>query len=240
MELLQKRLRRAPSLAIQAHDAILDLMTSGRIEPGERLVLDRLAEQLGVSPTPVREAVARLVQEGLVTEVASGRLQVIALTEHYVRDTFLVRGALEGLAAELAAPRLSNDQLATLHALMDATTSALAQGNHEVYARSDASLHHLIATTADNRVLLNELQALQPHIDLIRGYSQRNNGDHIRESHQEHVLILEALSRHDAAAARQMVEQHIRNASARIVRLIDFRAQRAPTAGPENRSTTEP
>src|SRR5919206_5268671 len=114
----QKRIQRGPSLAMQVHDALLEQITTGRLEPGERLIIERLADQLGVSQTPVREAVARLIQEGLTTEAANGRLQVISLTEQYVRDTFLVRSALEGLGTELAAPRLSEADLTALQTLM--------------------------------------------------------------------------------------------------------------------------
>ena len=165
----QKRIQRGPSLAMQVHDALLEQIATGRLEPGERLVIERLADELGVSPTPVREAVARLVQEGLTTEAPNGRLQVVALTEEYVRDTFLVRSALEGLGAELAAPRISESDLAALQALMADITAALAEGDYEVYVRTDAGLHRLIVEAANNMVLSNELQSLQPHIDLIRG-----------------------------------------------------------------------
>jgi DNA-binding GntR family transcriptional regulator len=207
---------------MQVHDALLEQITTGRLEPGERLVIERLADQLGVSQTPVREAVARLVQEGLTTEAPNGRLQVVALTEPYVRDTFLVRGALEGLAAELAAPQISEAHLTTLQTLVAGTTAALAEGDYDVYVRTDASLHRLILEAANNSVLNNELQSLQPHVDLIRGYSQRNNGEHLRESHQEHLRIIDALAHRDPVTARQAMEQHIRAASARIIRLIDF------------------
>jgi len=223
----QKRIQRGPSLAMQVHDALLEQITTGRLEPGERLIIERLADQLGVSQTPVREAVARLIQEGLTTEAPNGRLQVVALTEQYVRDTFLVRSALEGLGTELAAPRLSEADLTALQTLMVDTTAALAQGDYDVYVRTDASLHRLILEAANNAVLNNELESLQPHIDLIRSYSQRNNGEHLRASHREHLLIIEALTRRDPAAARQAMEEHIRNASTRIVQLIDFRAQHA-------------
>lgn len=214
--------RRSPSLAIQVHTALLELITGGQIQPGERVVIERLAEQLGVSQTPVREAVARLAQEGLIAEVASGRLHVVELSEQYVRDVFAVRGALEGLCAELVAPLLAPAGLELLRAEMDATTAALARGDHGPYTRSDATLHQLMIGATTNRVLAKELRSLQPHVDLIRGYSQRTEGAHLRASHEEHLRIVAALERRDGAEARQAMEQHIRNAGERIVQLIDF------------------
>ncbi len=224
----QNRIQRSLSLATQVYNVLRENITTGRLAPGERIVIDRLAEQLGVSAIPVREAVARLVQENLITEGPNRRLQVIALSEQYVRDTFLVRSVLEGLAAELAAPRISEVNLVTLRQLLAETAIALAEGGFDVYVRADASLHGLVAEAADNIVLTSELHSLQPHIDLIRSYSQRNTGIHLQKSHQEHLQILEALENRDAMAARQAMEQHIRNASARIVQLIDFRAKGAP------------
>lgn len=214
--------QRSPSLALQAHSALLELITSGQIPPGERVVIERLAEQLGVSQTPVREAVARLAQEGLIVEQATGRLHVVELSEQYVRDVFTVRGALEGLCAELATPLLAPAELALLGAQMAETSAALARGDHGPYTRSDASLHRLLTGATTNRVLAKELTSLQPHVDLIRGYSQRNEGAHLRASHEEHLRIVAALAARDSAAARSAMEQHIRNAGERIIQLIDF------------------
>lgn len=214
--------QRSPSLALQVHAALLDLIRGGQLGPGERVVIERLADQLGVSQTPVREAVARLAQEGIVVEAANGRLHIVALSERYVRDVFLVRGALEGLCVELAAPNLAPADLAELDALLAETTDALARGDHRPYTRSDARLHELLVARTGNAVLANELRSLQPHIDLIRTYSQRNEGAHLRASHQEHLALAAALAARDAPTARAAMERHIRSAGERIVGLIEF------------------
>lgn len=214
--------QRSPSLALQVHTALLELITGGQIQPGERVVIERLAEQLGVSQTPVREAVARLAQEGLIAEMANGRLHVVELSEEYVRDVFLVRGALEGLCIEIATPLIAPASLDLLRAQLDETSRALGRGDHRPYAQSDASLHHLVISATTNRVLAKELRSLQPHVDLIRGYSQRTDGAHLRASHEEHLSIVAALANRDSTRARHTMEQHIRNAGERIIQLIDF------------------
>lgn len=187
-------------------------------------MVDRLAAQLGVSPTPVREALARLLQEGVVQEVIPGRLQILPLTPRYVSDTFLVRGALEGLAVELAAPQITAAQLARLRDALAATAAALAAGDTTAHVATDALLHRTICEVAGNDILARELGALQIHIDFIRGYAQRHSGEHQRRSHEEHVHLLDALAAHDPATARHAMERHIRDTSARIIRLIDFDA----------------
>jgi DNA-binding GntR family transcriptional regulator len=95
-------IRRRPSLADQVYEALTDSISIGRLQPGERLVLDRLAEQLGVSQTPIREALARLMHDGIIEEAPHGKLRMISITPRYVSDAFLVRASLEGVAAELA------------------------------------------------------------------------------------------------------------------------------------------
>lgn len=215
-------IRRRPGLADQVYDALTSSIAAGKLRPGEHLIFDRLAEQLGVSATPVREAVARLIQEGIVQEGPHGKLYLIPITRRYVSDVFRVRASLEGLAAELAAERLDEADLAAIRAELSATADALARGDHSLHIAVDARLHRLIRDAADNAVLARELQSIQLHTDYIRGFSQRHSGDHIRFSHQEHLDLVDALSRRSAGAARAAIEQHIRAASERIACLIDF------------------
>ena len=192
------------------------------MRPGEHLIFDRLADHLGVSATPVREALARLIQEGIVHEGAHGKLYLIQITRRYVSDAFLVRASLEGLAAELAAKRLSDEDLQALHSDLMATSEGLNRDDFALHIATDARLHRTIRDAADNSVLWRELQSIQLHTDYIRGYSQRHSGDHIRFSHQEHLVLVDALERRDATAARSATECHIRSASERIACLIEF------------------
>ncbi len=222
MAQLQQRIHRQPSLASQVQAALRDDIAMGKLARGERIVVERLAEQLGVSPTPVREAVACLLQDGLICETADGKLQVVPLTRDYVLDIFLVRSALEGLAAELAATRMSLADLATLQERIKSTTTALAHGDYDVYAATDLGLHRLVRTAAGSLSLSRELQALEVHVAYIRSYSQRHVGDHLSLSHQEHGILVEALVRHDPRAARSAMEQHIRQSGERIAHLIAF------------------
>ncbi len=163
------RVRRGPTLVQQVYEAICQDLVSGRLAPGQRIVLDRLAAELGTSPTPVREALARLIQEGLIVAGPNGRLQVIDLTPEYVLDTFAVRAALEGLAAELAASRTDERLLRRLQQVLDEATAALADGRYEVYAQADDFLHRSVAEAAGNRVLQRNLKMLRVHGDFILG-----------------------------------------------------------------------
>lgn len=213
-------LQRAPSLSHQVYEAVSQQIAAGMLRPGERIVVEHLAEQLGVSPTPVREALSRLVRDGVVVELPGSKLQLIDLTPTYIAEVFQVRAALEGLAAELATPRAAREILDSLRQRLAVIGMSIAAGNTAAYTQSDADLHAFIAQTAGNQLLIHNLQSLQLHINLIRAFAQRHNGDHLRRSHDEHLAILAAFAQRDPAAARQAVERHIRESAARIAQLI--------------------
>jgi DNA-binding GntR family transcriptional regulator len=219
---LQPSVRNPANLSQHVYEAVTAGIATGDVRPGARVVVEHLAEQLGVSQTPVREALGRLITEGLILECGSGRFQVVPLTPAYVADTYLVRGALEGLAAELAAPRFAEARLVELAAALDDVDAALRQGSTDAYARFDDALHRSVYEAADNSVLLRELKPLQIHVDLIRYYSRHHAGEHISLSHIEHGTIMDALRLRDPRRSREAMETHIRNAGQRIERLIDF------------------
>lgn len=223
---LEQRIHRRPGLASQVYAALCEDIAAGVLARGERVVVDRLAEHLGVSPTPVREAVARLVQDGLICEAPDGKLRVVPLTRAYVVETFLVRGALEGLAAELAAPRIAAADLDRLREALRETGEALPRGDYGVYVATDALLHGAVRAAAGNRALARELQALEAHVAYIRGYAQRHHGEHMACSHEEHAEVVAALAGRDAPGARAAMERHIRRSGERIARLIEFKEGR--------------
>jgi len=217
--------QRGMALSTQVHAALADSIATGRIAPRERLVLDRIAEQLGVSPTPVREAINRLIQDGLIEDAGNGRFHVVGLTAAYVIDTFAVRGALEGLAAELAAPRISAAHLAALRQGLIDIDETVDRGEYEVFASLDNALHQIIRDAAGNLVLSRELRPLQIHIGLIytyvnETYSRPQLAEYVQRSHAEHKRIVAVLAERDPGLARETVEQHVRDAGERYAGLI--------------------
>jgi DNA-binding GntR family transcriptional regulator len=225
VQVIRSRMRRPvrrPNLSEQTYNALCDGIVNGALKPGTRIVLERLADDLGVSPTPVREAVARLMQEGLVVDDTTGKLTVVPLTRTYVHDTFWVRASLEGLAAELATPVISSSKLEALNDSLQDAAGGLARGNAAPYIESDRFFHQVIADEANSQPLVRELSALQTHTSFIRGYAQRRLGDHIHKSQEEHIRILAEMNSRNADAARQLMEAHIRRTADRIIRLTEF------------------
>jgi DNA-binding GntR family transcriptional regulator len=225
MAAAEKRVQRGVALSRQVHDALMERIAHGDIEPRERVVVEHVAEELGVSPTPVREALNRLLQDGLIEDDLNGRFHIVRLTPDYVMNTFLVRAALEGLAGELAAPQISPVHLTALRDGLSDIEAMVMRGEYEVFASLDDSLHQIIRDVAGNPVLSRELRPLQIHIGLIyayvnRTYSRRQLAEYTQRSHEEHIRIVEALGARDPRTAREAVEKHIRDAGERYANLI--------------------
>lgn len=215
-------IRRGSGLALHAYAGMLDLIAEGRLQAGEPILIERLTEHLGASQTAVCEAVMRLVQEGLATEAADGRLRIVGLSASYVQNVYLVRGALEGLCTELATPYIRLEDLIELRALLHETGDALARSDARPYLRSDTQLHALIIRATTNNILLTALRSLQPHVNLIHRYMQRIEGAYLLSSYQEHLEIVAAIADRDAVRARYAMEQHIRRTGERIGKLLSL------------------
>jgi DNA-binding GntR family transcriptional regulator len=218
---MTERIRRQPSLAQQTYAALVEDIASGVLTSGERILIERLAERLGVSPTPVREAIACLVQEGMVDKLPDGKLHIASLSHAYVLDVFLVRSALEGLATELATTRVSEHDLQRLAVAFEQATTSLQRVDFGPYVAADALLHGTIIAAAGSVTLTRELVTLQTHIAYVRGYAHRHGGDHMHRSHHEHQAVLAALMQRAPERARHAMEHHIRQSGARIAELIE-------------------
>lgn len=220
--LTHTRITRQPSLADQVYDLISEAIISGELQSGERLILEQLAPRFGVSLTPVREAVIRLVQDGIVVINQDGKPAVVPLTKQYVEEIFLVRGALEGVAAELAATRLSEAELEEMRGLVEVGTAAVNAGDVRGYGDAGHELHRRIVEAARNATLTRELTTIHTQFMYIRNYSQRRFGQHLIPAQEEHSQIYQTLAKRDPSAARQVMEHHIRQSGARIAELIEL------------------
>ncbi|MGH7964676.1 MAG: GntR family transcriptional regulator, partial [Candidatus Binatia bacterium] len=127
------RIRREPGLTMKIYEALSERIMDGHLKPGDPIIIEQVAAQLEVSPTPVRESLARLAEQGVITKGRNGRMSVQQLTPEYVRDIYLVRGALEGLLAELAAPRITETQIATLRDDLADILTTVNRGHYQQY-----------------------------------------------------------------------------------------------------------
>jgi DNA-binding GntR family transcriptional regulator len=198
----------------------------GTLGSGDRLVVDRLAERYGVSQTPVREALARLIQDGIVEEIGPGRLRIVPVTHCYVRDIYRVRSALEGLASELATPRMNHVDVENLAKLVEEADTAIRSRDFILFEEKNQELHWKVVESSGNKILIREIESFQLHVVYIRQFFVRvveDATERLMPANEEHALVVDAMSRNDPEGARRRMEQHIRNAGRRLGALVDWR-----------------
>jgi DNA-binding GntR family transcriptional regulator len=201
------------SLASEAFTKIVEAITSGEFEPGEKLSEAELARQLGISRGPLREALGRL--EGrLVTRTPRLGVSVITFSKADLEQLFLVREALEGMAARLAAERATGRELDRLEEMLahHAEQPALAAGEAYVQRSTDEDFHFAIAKAARcERLELLLLDGVYYQLRLNRLRSSTRPG-RAQAAFNEHKAILAALQGRNPSSAEEAMRNHVRNA----------------------------
>lgn len=182
----------------------------GELEPGERLMEIQLAERLGVSRTPIREAIRKLELEGLVLMIPRKGAEVAEISEKSLREVLEVRRSLEELAIELACQRITPEELTALEEAENQFARAVEDGEVMAIAESDENYHELIyQATANDRLvqILNNLreQMYRYRLEYIKDEDRR------QILVVEHEHILRAVRRRDIADAKSAVREHIDN-----------------------------
>jgi DNA-binding GntR family transcriptional regulator len=195
----------------QVRDVLLSRVLSGAYPPGSRLVETRIAQELGVSQAPVREALRDLEQLGCVEYEPFRGSSVRALSVGDLLEAFPVRAALEGLACRLAAERITDAQLERLGALIEEMRAA---DDRRAESAADSAFHAAIVEAAGNATLTRQWNQLLPH---SRTFISMTLPDSSAGSVADrHVPILDALRRRDAAAAAAAMEAHLAEVAARL------------------------
>ena len=213
------RVEKTPSLKQQAYESIKRLVLH-ELSDGQSLLVDELATQLGTSRTPVREALLLLEQEGLVNCVPYKGTFVAEPSADEVKQIYQVREIIETFGVRLATPRISDPELKQLRARFDAVQEAMEDGDFEPYFHSDTEFHDLIIRNAGNDILKEIIENLSHRVFHIRARARRRSSVHLRQSFQEHCLILEALIERDVSRAERLMREHIRNAGERIASIM--------------------
>lgn len=199
-----------------------EAILSGEIEPGTRLAAPSLAEKLGVSRSPVREAVQKLTRQRLAIE-SPRRGVVVARSE--LKDTlklFELREALEGLAANLAARRASKSDIKKIHAAMVKHESLV--GDTDIPERQNANMefHSYIRDAADNSELSRSLEDLQAQIRLgMNVMKARLGADDLRNTVADHRAIYRGIANRDPAKAELAARAHIQRLHDRLLEILD-------------------
>lgn len=190
---------------------------TGKLQPGDRLVERELAEQLGVSRTPVREALRKLELENLVTHIPRKGVVVSEISRKDVIEIFDIRACLEGLAAALAAQKATRDELQGLRALLNEMEIAAGNRDYEELSEIHDEFHKRLFDIADSPRLVQMINSLSDYISRFTktGYSIPGRSS---AAMQEHHEILEALEAKDSARAETIAGDHVMNSKTVVLR----------------------
>ena len=198
------------SLADQVFEHIERDILSGKYERGEIITEGKLSAELGVSRTPIREALRRLDQEHLIEESGKGSI-VIGISEKDLEDIFLIRKHLECLAASMAAKNHTDEQLAELKETLELQEFYVTKADTEHVKYMDNMFHRILYKLTGSTVFFDTLVPLHRKIQKYRRASLQSKS-RAAESVQEHRKIYEAIASGDEKLAYKTVLEHIENA----------------------------
>ena len=214
-----RRRIQAPSLADEAYDLLKGLIVHGELSPGERLLEPALCRRLGISRTPLRDALNQLAGEGLVTLRRNRNALVTLLDGDELRHLFEVEAGLEAMAVELAAGRMTETELKRLASLQTRLEKQHAKGDRDGYFATNTRIHALLVEAARNPVLVETHQRLLGRLERAR-YLALNRLGRWQESTDEHRAILDALIARDADLARRHMHEHVMHTGVAISALL--------------------
>lgn len=198
----------AKSLEERVFDTLEEEILSGELKSGTALTELALSERLGVSRTPVRGALQRLADEGLVDMLPNKGAVVVGVTERDLIDIYNIRMRLEGLAARTAAERMSDEDKKRLSDSVDLAEFYIRKNDFEHLKELDTEFHRIIYAATGNRMLSKMLTGMHKSIKSYRKKSLSVEGRHER-SLKEHRDILQAIEMGDGEAADKLTYEHI-------------------------------
>jgi DNA-binding GntR family transcriptional regulator len=215
----QGRIKRAPGYVEEVFEVIRADIMSLAIPPDTRISIDSLARRLGVSQTPIREALSMLEAIGLVTKRHFvGYCSAPQLNRRQLDQLYEARLLIEPFAARRAAEQMDDQAMAELVALADAMTPGESRQSYDKFADQDSELHDLIATGSGNPIIRETLSRLHSHLHIFR---LRFHSEVTTEAVNEHADLIAALTARDPDAAEKAMREHIQRSYARVVPFAD-------------------
>lgn len=205
-----------------AYERLLRAIKDARLKPGDRIVETELASSLGLSRTPIREAIRQLESDGLVTHQPRIGATVRTLDYSEVNELYEMRAVLEGTAARLAARGASDIEMSELDAIIEDMTRT---SDTVRLSELNGLFHGVILNAARNRFLVKSVNAVQKTL-LILGPSTLSDEARARDANHEHKAVVEALRARDGDAAEERMRAHIERAHRARLQLL--RTERMP------------
>lgn len=196
------------------HDWLREQILTGELRPGEPIRQIEVAKRLGVSPTPVREAIRQLHASGMLSHHDNHGAAVTELSEEAIMELYLLRGAMEGLGARLAAGRCDEESLAGLRRVQARMVEALgARAPARELAQLSREFHAAVATIGGPEVIAERLERLWSSYPIPYSASMWADDELAARNVRAHEEVIDALSRGDGDAAAAIMEGHIGDAA---------------------------
>ena len=203
------------SLAEQVFERLENDILTGKYQRGETLTELKLVTDLGVSRTPVREALHRLEQEHVI-EITQKGILILGVTEQDLKDIFAIRLRLEGMASALAAKNMTAEQLAELKEALELQEFYVGKQDPERIKTMDSRFHQIVYRYCGSAVLNDTLLPLHKKVQKYRRASVEDSS-RAEQSLQEHRAIFEAIESKNAILAEERTTEHIANAANHIL-----------------------
>ncbi|HIU64629.1 MAG TPA: GntR family transcriptional regulator [Candidatus Avacidaminococcus intestinavium] len=201
-------------------EKIRQAITAGVFKPGERLMEIQLAEEMGVSRTPVREAIRKLELEGFIVMIPRRGTYVADISIKDITEVYEIRTALEILAAGLAAERISDDELQEMQRLLVEIGKHMEDDDMEKIVEADTAFHDVLYQASRNERLGNIISNLREQITTLRGRSMHYPG-RLRDTLEEHRAIVESIAHRNVDKAQVAAREHMENAEHTLLKAIE-------------------
>ncbi|SEO46154.1 MULTISPECIES: GntR family transcriptional regulator [Propionispora] len=203
-------------------ETLRNAIVSGILKPGERLMEIQLAEELGVSRTPVREAIRKLELEGFVIMVPRRGTYVADLSIKDINEVYEVRTSLDVLAAGLAAERITEEELEQMERLLVQIGEYIDNGDMDKIVEADSLFHDILYRASRNDRLVGIINNLREQLTRFRSMSMSYPG-RLKNTLEEHSRLVEAIAQRDPELAQQRAVEHMENAEQTLLNDLNER-----------------
>jgi DNA-binding GntR family transcriptional regulator len=219
------------SITEQVREFLQNEIEAGTIAPGERILEHKLAEQLGVSKTPLRLALHQLKQDRIVRIEPRQGIYLATPTAQEVLELIELREAMEGVAARRVARGAEPQIVDQMRACFAGFSDDNVNDARKKYAHADHRFHRLLVTAAGNRELVRVLEVINLRLHMNRLRRIFSRGHDLRPLHREHIAIIDAIAAGDARKAEVLARAHVRNVPWQLV-MSEITASSPRAAGP--------
>ncbi len=206
----------------RAYDGIRQRIIDLTLHPNEQLIEQRLTEQLGFSKSPIREAIQRLEQEGLVYSLPFKGCFVAEITEKDIREIFQLREALETFCIKIGCEIFSKREIEEFKKFLRKAEKALRGENLKDCYLFDRRLHELLISLSKNAKIIQTYSSLKDHLYRYWNISNLISG-RVAKSHEQHLLIVEALEQRNKMLAEERISTHLQSVLDDFVHSAEFR-----------------